>query len=360
MSQNIFRDRLAGGAARALGRVFNLYDTVDSAPPRRELFVPHATGRRYGFSHINVVIPDLPAPHRHLACMVLLGRAGATAFDDDTLPGSPRDTATVSIGTAATGPDGLHTYSMARACDLYADGSYLRFGQELVITGGFPDFTVAIRHGGLEIDIDISCTDQPTSFVRNPVYDHVGFPARYRGTLTWHGQTQFITGVLSLEYARATSLTAFRDRPVPKLLKLPVTHFEWQVIKIAENTLLMFADASAFGKPMLTSSYLKELDGRSARHIDNVTHEIVSYRPEPAIGPGGLRTRIPYEFRWRIDAPDGITEIVGVNDTDLIEGLGRGWLGGFSYTGRHDGEPVQGTGYLEYVRLGDPGQPGSV
>lgn len=176
--------------------------------------------------------------------------------------------------------------------------------------------------------------------------------------MTWEGHRHPIEGVLSFEYARATSLTAFRDKTVPTLLKLPVTHFEWQVIKIKPDTLLMFADASAFGQSMLTSGYLKQLDGTSQRHTRNVTHEILCYRDEFAVAPDGYATRIPAEFRWRIHAPDGdvSTEIVGITDTDLLYGIGRGWLGGFSYTGHHQGSPVEGVAYLEYVRLNDPGR----
>lgn len=160
-----------------------------------------------------------------------------------------------------------------------------------------------------------------------------------------------------MEYARATSLTMVRDKPVPALLKLPVNHFEWQVVKPADDTLLMFADASSFGKPMLTSAYVKQLDGASGRHIGGVTHEILSYRSEPAVAPDGSTMRIPAEFRWRIHDTGGTvhTEIVGVNDTDLVYGLGHGWLGGFSYHGHYEGASVEGTAYMEYVRLNDSG-----
>ena len=348
---------LAATAAQAIGRAFHLYDREDSPLPTEELFRPHATTKRWAFSHINVVIPDLPAPHRHLACMALLGRPGAAVFDNDFLPGSPRDTVTLAIGTAATGSDGFRAYSMARDCELREDGRLMRFGQELTITGRFPDYEVSIRHGELALDLTLACTNQPTTFVRNPLYDHVGYPARYRGTLTWQGATTPIEGVMSFEYARAAALTAFRDKPTPGWLKLPVSHFEWQVIKISDDTLLMFADASALGQPLLTSAYLKQLDGASERHVTRVTHEVLSYLPEAAVGPDGNRTRIPERFRWRIrDTDDAVTtEIVGTNDTDLVYGLGRGWLGGFSYTGRHEGRDVEGTGYMEYVRLNDPG-----
>lgn len=349
-------DRLKTHAARAVGRVFHLYDAVDTGLPHDELFRPYARSTRYGFSHINVVIPDLPAPHRHLGCMVLRGRPGATVFDNDFLPGSPRDTVTLTIGTAATGTDGFRAYSTSRDCDLHEDGSYMRFGRDLTIAGHFPEFAITVNRGDLHLEINAVCLDQPTTFVRNPIYDHLGYPARYEGTLTWKGTTTRIRGVLSLEYARASALTSFHDRPVPSYLKLPVTHFEWQVIKLSPDTLLMFAESSAFGKPLLTSAYLKQIDGISERHIHNVTHEALSYLETPAVGPDGNLTRIPHQFRWRIHDPDGqvATEIVGTNDTDLVYGVGRGWLGGFTYTGTHHGTPVNGTAYMEYARLDAP------
>lgn len=38
-------------------------------------------------------------------------------------------------------------------------------------------------------------------------------------------------------------------------------------------------------------------------------------------------------------------------DTDLSYGIGKGWIGGYTYLGHHDGETVSGTGYYEYVRV---------
>ncbi|MDT4948327.1 MAG: hypothetical protein QOJ37_922, partial [Pseudonocardiales bacterium] len=41
---------------------------------------------------------------------------------------------------------------------------------------------------GFALDIELSCTEQITWFARSAVYDHYGFPARYRGTLSWEGE----------------------------------------------------------------------------------------------------------------------------------------------------------------------------
>lgn len=61
---------------------------------------------------------------------------------------------------------------------------------------------------------------------------------------------------------------------------------------------------------------------------------------------------LPAEFRWRIHNDDGAvtTEINARYDTDLVFGIGQGWIGGYSYNGHHDGKPITGTGYIEYVR----------
>lgn len=337
--------------AAFMARVLNIH-AEDDVVPRGGLLQPHHEGRRYSMFHYNVVIPDLPEPHRFLACAVLAGRTGTLVFDDDpVVAGTPRNTATLALGTAATAPDGFHVYDMRADCDLAPDGSHLQFGQELTITGTFPDFHVVVHQGDLTLDLRATCTDQITSFIRSAVYDHVGYPARYEGELTWQGETRPVSGVLSLEYARAASLAGFRDRVVPPRLKLPWNLFTYHVIKISPDTLLMLASCEAWGEHLSTTAYLKQVDGASERHPRNVEFDVLSYRDEEQVAPDGRRMKVPERFRWRILDEDGApsTEIVGSVDTELIYGLGRGWIGGYSYEGHHEGEAVSGDAYFEYV-----------
>lgn len=340
---------------KLMTRVFNVYEETDRAiPDDGPLFRPYAEGRRYSLAHYNIVIPDLPKPHRFLGCAVLVGRPGALVFDiDHAVASSPRRTATLALGTAATAPEGFHVYDTRTDCHLRPDGSYMSFGKELAITGEFPDYHIVINRGGLLIEIDATCTEQITTFISSRIYDHIGFPARYRGTLSWEGDSQPIEGVLSFEHARGTTLTGFIDRPVAPPLKLQWNFFTYQVIKIKPDTLLMLVETAAWGRRMITSAYLKQVEGASKRWVRGVELEVLSQHDELHVAPDGFRMQTPCQFRWRIREPDGavITQLDCTTDTELIYGLGRGWLGGYRFTGHHEGEPVSGNGYLEWVDL---------
>lgn len=133
-------------------------------------------------------------------------------------------------------------------------------------------------------------------------------------------------------------------------MKLPWTFFTYHVIKVGPEALLMLASAEMFGQDLLTSAYYKEIGGRHDRWVHGVEFDVLSYRDRPQLAPDGDATRIPHELRWRITDGDAVvTEIVGTTDTDLIYGLGRGWIGGYTYSGHHLGEPVGGDAYYEYV-----------
>lgn len=337
-------------------RILHAQAPTDGPLPRGRLLRPHVTGHRYGMSHYNVVIPDLPDPHKFLACAVLTGRSGTRAFDIDHIDtDSPRHSATLAVGTAATAPSWFCTYDTRTDCDLHEDGSLMRFGDDLEIAGEFPDYRIRVRRPGLALDITAQCTEQITWFSRSPLYDHIGFPARYRGTLTWEGRTTTIEGILSLEHARGMSPVALRDRPVPWKLKLPWDFFTYQVLKVDRNTLLMLASIDMFGAPAHTAAYIKEIDGDGSRHVRDVEFDVLSHRDEGQVAPDGATMRLPHELRWRIIEEGRVTtEIRGTTDTEFIYGLGRGWIGGYTYAGHHQGRPVAGNAYLEYVDLAKP------
>lgn len=347
-------DTVAAGAARLAGHALGAYDTSERPRPSGPALEPHTAGRRYTFTHYNVVIADLPEPHRHLACMVLAGRAGAEVFDhDEIVVGTPANTVTTSIGTAATGSGWFETYDLRTACDLRPDGSHLKIGNDLLIEGSFPNYRIVIERPGLHLELDAECTGQVTWFTHSPIYRHLGYPARYRGTLTHEGTTQDVSGMLSLEHAQVWSLTALRDRNVPRRLKLPWNFFTYHVIQLNPETMLMLSRSEAFTKPVVTGAWLKGLDGASKRWVSGeVVFDILDHRTEPQVAPDGSVTHLPSRFRWRIHGSDGevVTEINARTDTDFVYGVGKGWIGGYRYTGTHEGQPVEGIGYLEYAR----------
>jgi hypothetical protein len=298
-----------------------------------------------------VVIPDLPAPHHFLGCAVFIGRTGARAFDiDHAVAGSPRTTATLAFGTAATAPHWFSSYSTESDCELREDGSLLRFGDDLSIAGEFPKLRVVATRPGFALDIELSCTEQITWFARSAVYDHYGFPARYRGTLSWEGESRPIEGILSLEYARALSLSALVDRPIPNALKLPCDFFTYHVLALAPDMLLMLTDVQALGRSVLTTAHVRQLDGVATGDVGGVSFEVLATRGDPQFAPDRASTVLPSEFRWRITSRGTVrTEIIGRPDTELIYGLGRGWIGGYRYEGHHEGSRIDGHAYYEYI-----------
>lgn len=347
-------DLMTTAAANVAARLLGLRDDTEGPMPQGPMLVPHTTGRRDAFTHYNVVIPHLPEPHRFLACLVFIGRTGTKMFDTDhAVAGSPLATATLAVGTAATAPDWFCVYNTATECDLRQDGSHLSFGNDLTITGQFPDYRIRIQRPGLALDLTAQCSPQITWFARSRIYEHIGFPTRYQGTLTWQGESQPIEGVLSLEYARAMGFISLLDRNIPGLLKLPADFFTYHVIDLHDDTLLMLTHVEGLGKVILTSAHLKQIGGVQSRNTRNVQFEILGYRDEPQIAPDGHPTHVPRGFHWKVLDSQGrvTTELTASTDTDVIYGVGRGWIGGYSYEGRHDGKPIAGTAYYEYISL---------
>jgi len=316
------------------------------------LFRPIGGRRRYGVVHYNLVVPDLPEPHRFFASMVLMGQSGTSVFDaDHALVGSPRDTATVAIGTAATAPERFGSYSISRECELRDDGSLLRFGEELEIRGIFPEFELRARLPGFALDLEVHCTEEITWFMRSPFYDHIGLPARYSGTLRFQRDQREVSGLCSFEHAQGVSAISLYDRAVPVGLKLPVDLFTYQVVKLDENTLLLLTHVRFAGRPMLDSAFVKEIGGVQSSWFDGVECEVLhSSRDETLIAPDGRSMLRPQGYRWRFGDPaeDGL-ELELTTDTPLIYGVGSGWIGGASHRGRFRGREIAGSAYYEHI-----------
>ncbi|MGI8863087.1 MAG: DUF6670 family protein [Solirubrobacteraceae bacterium] len=302
--------------------------------------------------HYNFVVPDLPEPHRFFASMVLMGQSGTQVFDaNHAVLASPRDTATVALGTAATAPEWFGSYSISEDCEFRDDGSLLRFGEELEVQGTFPEFELSARLPGFELDLKLHCTDEITWFMRSALYDHVSLPARYSGTLRWQGERLAVSGLCSFEHAQGVSAISILNRAVPPALKLPVDLFTYQVLKVDADTLLLLTHVLIAGRQLLNSAYVKEVGGTQSSRFHGVECEILgSSRDAALIAPDGRSTLVPLRYRWRFGDPseDGF-ELELTPDTPLIYGLGSGWIGGASYEGRFHGREIAGSAYYEHA-----------
>lgn len=346
------RDALIDRVLPAFTRASRARDPNAHPLPDPPLFRPIGARRRYGVVHYNFVVPDLPEPHRFFASMVLMGQSGTRVFDaDHALLASPRDTASVAMGTAATAPERFSSYSIAEDCELHADGSVLRFGEQLTVRGTFPEFALSARLPGFALDLELHCTDEITWFMRSPFYDHVGLPARYSGTLRWQGSDVDVAGLCSFEHAQGVTPVSIRDRAIPARLKLPVDLFTYHVIKVDPDTLLLLTHVLVGGRPMLSSAFVKQIGGEQSRRFDGIECEIYySSRDAPLIAPDGRTTPRPHGYLWRFGDPatDGL-ELELITDTPLIYGLGSGWIGGATYRGRFRGTEIAGSSYYEHA-----------
>lgn len=328
------------GADRQQGQPF-------STPAK---LVPHTDSRFYGWTHYGVMIPDLPDPHRFFSIMSVIGTPGALAFDTDhALVASPRGNATVVSGTAATHPRHFAGYSIARDCDMAADGSRIRFGQEVDISGSYPHYRVQARWDDFALDIELTCTDKVSWFAHNPIYDHLSLLAHYRGTVRLGTDRMDIAGPCTFEHAACVSPYLLRDRPLPERLKLPLNFFTYQIINFPDGVQLLMTQVMVLGRPIITAAYLRSNDSYS-RTLRDASFEVLEYQPEPARAPDGKLMRLPQVFRWRVrDAGRVVLDLTGTVDTPMTYGLGSGYVGGYRYEGLRDGVPVSGPGYIEFI-----------
>lgn len=338
----------------ALPRVLALVDGADRQQGRPfstpESLVPHADSRRYGWSHFGVMIPDLPAPHRYFSIMSVIGTPGAQVFDvDHALVDSPRGNATVVSGTAATHPRHFAGYSIARDCDMSENGGRVRFGREVEITGCYPDYRVQARWDDFALDIRLTCSDNVTWFVHNPLYKHLSLLSRYEGGVRLGGAAQDIAGLCTFEHAAAPSPYLLRDRPLPFRRKLPLDFFTYQIINFPDGEQLLLVQAMLLGRPLITAAYRRSQHSRS-RTLRDVSFAVLAWQDEPARAPDGVLMRLPRVFRWLVrDQGREVLTLTGTVDTEMTYGLGSGYVGGYRYEGWRDGRPVRGPGYIEFI-----------
>lgn len=324
----------------------------DEAPlPEPPRFPPHVASRRWAWTHYGVMVPDLPAPHRFLACMGLVGVTGSRTFDTDhALVDRPRRSATLVTGTAVSAAEAPDTsfaaYSTGRDCTLAPDGTLVRLGDDLTIEGTHPHLAVRGRRGELAYALDLDLTPAVTWFARGPVWQHLSVLARYRGTVTWRGDEVTVAGLGTFEWARSAGIHGVVDRPLPARLKAPADTFAYGIVDLDDDTQLLLSGFGILGRPVLDAAYLRRTDGTTRRWVRGVRLEVAERRTDPLRTPDGRADHLPRVLRWR--GPDGLDVRATVADP-LLYGLGSGWVGGIHVEGRAAGRTVDHDGYLELI-----------
>jgi hypothetical protein len=296
------------------------------------------------------MMPGLPEPHRAFGVMSILGTPGVRIFANDRLiTTTPNDTAYVVSATSSMSREQFRAYRMGEECSFAADGSLLRFGDELTIEGSHPAFTVHRRHSEVEVRLDITATDTVTHFVRlGSIYRHWSVLCRARGRIEHIGGTTDVEGLCTLEYATGFGPHGVVDRRLPARLTLPGRFFTYHVLNVDDETQLLFTYVlGPAGIPVQRAVHVRSLRHGAATYRGGHRWDVTEYEPGPRVTPDGRTMRLPRRFTWRVDG--AAAEIHGTTAGDWIYGLGAGFVGTYDYEGTFRGRAISGHAYIEYI-----------
>ncbi|AJE85607.1 hypothetical protein SLNWT_5231 [Streptomyces albus] len=318
-------------------------------PPGTPMRPP--AGRLRNWAHYGLMVPDLPEPHRFFGVMSIIGTPGVTVFANDRLiTTTPEDTAYTVSATASMDSGQFLVQSIARDCDFRADGSRLRFGEELLVEGAPPRLTVRRTHPDVTVELDVEVTGTASHFAALPgTYRHWSLLARYRGRIEHGGRHQDIAGLCTFEYAAGAGT---RSLPLTRRLKVPVRLFTYHVLNLDERTQALLVEVlGPGGFPLQRAVYLRSLDDHGSVHTRGFALGITSYEATGRATPDGRSMRLPRTLAWRVQDEAGreLLSVEGTTGGDFAYGLGAGFVGSYTYTGRFRGAEIGGRAYLEYV-----------
>ena len=312
---------------------------------------PHADTGPWTATHYGVFLPQLPAPHRYLNTMTLIGATGTELFDNDYLSApDARHTATVLSSTAATNQHHYRAYDTTRDCTFAADGTHLQWGDDLLIDVDHPQVTVRGRYQSFSVNLELSLTDQVSYFVKTPVYEHLSLLASYSGTIEDDSGLHPVRGIGTFEYARFLTHQSLTSHPLPARLKLPADFFTYQIVNLGPNTQVLLTDVRARGRIACRLAHLRVL-GTTTDVYPNTRMDVLEYRDTAMVDELGRRMTVPQRFQWTVTNRDNspVLTLDCVVDSPLRYGHGRGYVGAYTFQGTYLGQPVDGSGYLEWV-----------
>lgn len=342
----------------ALSKVFNSLFGVIKPDFKQELpedlrFNPYVDSQKYGCMHYGIMIPDLPAPHHFMACASIIGNAGMRVFDIDfaSEQAGPRQMATISHGTAVTKGNGFYNYVLNKDIQTKEDGSLLKFGDDICITGIYPNYRLQSQTNELKVDLKLTASGQITWFAKSAVYNHLSLLTRYEGTIDSEGVQQQVSGLCTYEYARGVSPHNVVNKPIPFSKKIPWDFFTYQVIDLDEDTQLCLTHCRGLNYPILTAAYIRTTQGVSRGIEGSVRFQVLSVEDELVVDPDGIHMLRPKTFRWTIEDKhqEYSLTIEATVDTNWLYGLGRGYIAGYEWHGTKNGKATTGRGYVEYV-----------
>jgi hypothetical protein len=356
--------RLTNIAGTALGKGWRAADRAQSHEPatfsRPQIIGPNVGKRPFNASHYGVMIPNLPEPFRYFSLMALIGSSGVRFIDTDhMLKNTPTDHASQVSGTAVEDTAQFASYSVKRDCDIREDGSLIRFGNDVTLSGRYPTVRLQVTRAAFELDIQLNIQDNVTWFSDLPIYQHLGLMADYQGYIDYDGKRTSIGGHCTYEYARMSTPYGAIKKPLPMALRAPLDFFTYQIVHIDDDTQLMLARVGGLGTAWVEKAWVRRRGEASFTLANNTQFDVIEFETTPRIGPDGFQMRLPKTFRWTVkDGGKTFAIINGTVDTPMTYGLCRGYVGGYHYHGKFNGKPVDGRAYIEYVDTSATAQTG--
>ena len=308
--------------------------------PATTMAVPHG---RYTTVHYGIMVPNLPPPYNFLNIITIIGQPKVKLFRNAHLiRTTDLDTANLLIGTGVGTPDHFKGYGVKESCAFHKDGSFLRFGNDLVIEGVYPRFSAHREGAAFNFDLTLEATDKVAHFAKliGGLYDHWGILCTYQGQIVHDGRTIPIDGLCTFEYARAVNLP------------LPFLFFSYQIINIDASTQALFVQVlGPMNMPIQRRVYIRSLDHHGGVYTKGFDFTVHEFEPDTVTTPNGQTMQLPSSFSWRVDDEMGhqLIRVNGITNRDFQYGMAGGYAGSFGYHGHYKGNSINGTGYIEYI-----------
>lgn len=308
--------------------------------PRTSLAPPHG---KYSTVHYGIMLPNLPAPHNFLNIITVIGQPKIELFSNNHLiTTTALDTANLLIGTSTGTPDHFNGYSVEKDCEFHPDGSYLRFGNDIILQGEYPNFLARREGTAFNFDLTLRATDKIAHFASliGGLYDHWSILCEYEGRIEQAGVTTPVQGLCTYEYARAVNIA------------LPFRFFSYQIINIDERTQVLLVQVlGPMSMPGQRRIYVRSLNDHGGIYTRGFDFTVQEFEAEAVVTPNGTRMRLPQKFSWRVDDDQGRELIVieGLANGDFKYGMAGGYAGSYGYRGSFKGHAIKGTGYIEYM-----------
>jgi hypothetical protein len=296
---------------------------------------------RYRTVHYGVMLPDLREPLRFLDLIAVIGQPRIPIWRNDQLVSTTdEDTVSLLTATGAPGTARFRGYRLGADCTFAQDGSELRFGDDVLLQARYPHYRIVRTEPAIELRMTATRTVSHFAHMTGGLYDHWSLLCRYDGEVEVDGTRLPVVGLGNIEYARGAAIS------------LPFRLFTYHVVNVDDRVQVLFGQVlGPLNTRLQHEVYVRAVDAPSRVYRHGVTFEVTRYEDEPRATPDGRGMRLPAEFCWT--APDGrrgeLVRVEGRANGDWAYGVAAGFAGSYAYTGAFRGEPIDGTGYLEYI-----------